>query len=230
MDAGDWLKTIEKKFQVVQCNNRKMVLFTSHTLEGLAHEEHHNINWQEFRTAFHLHHIPQGIIKMKKKEFQDLKQGSISVSEYLLSSPSCPITPLVTWIRMKRNKIVFSMDLMMVNKALVLENCRGAMERKRLRICSSSVGHVFRPIQQQPQQRPQFQPRPPLVDQGFQSHQRQFTPRKINFKSTNPRNQTMSRSPTTQTTSQNPIDRRCFNCGENGHFEDACPKPRARSI
>jgi hypothetical protein len=25
------------------------------------------------RAAFHAHHIPQGVIKLKKKEFQDLK-------------------------------------------------------------------------------------------------------------------------------------------------------------
>jgi hypothetical protein len=29
MDADDWLKTIEKKLQVVQCNNREKVLFAS---------------------------------------------------------------------------------------------------------------------------------------------------------------------------------------------------------
>jgi hypothetical protein len=30
MDADDWLKAIEKKLQVVQCNIREMVLFPSH--------------------------------------------------------------------------------------------------------------------------------------------------------------------------------------------------------
>jgi hypothetical protein len=55
MDADDWLKTIEKKLQVVQCNNREKVLFTSHQLEGPAadwwdayveaHEEPESINW-----------------------------------------------------------------------------------------------------------------------------------------------------------------------------------------
>jgi hypothetical protein len=34
MDVDDWLKTIEKKLQVVQCNNREKVLFASHHLEG----------------------------------------------------------------------------------------------------------------------------------------------------------------------------------------------------
>jgi hypothetical protein len=33
--------------------------------------------------AFRSHHIPQGIIKLKKKEFLDLKQGSMTVSEYV---------------------------------------------------------------------------------------------------------------------------------------------------
>jgi hypothetical protein len=93
MDADDWLKTIKKKLQVMQCNNREMVLFASHQLEGPtsdwwdayvdAHEELDSINWQEFRTAVCLHHRPQSIIKMKTKEFQVLKQGSMSLREYV---------------------------------------------------------------------------------------------------------------------------------------------------
>jgi hypothetical protein len=45
-----------------------------------AHEEPESINWPVFRAAFRAHHVPQGVIKLKKKEFQDLKQGSMSVS------------------------------------------------------------------------------------------------------------------------------------------------------
>jgi hypothetical protein len=83
MDADDWLKTIERKLQVVQCNNREKVLLASHQLIGPAadwwdayveaHEEPDTINWNEFKMAFHSHHVPQGVIKLKKKEFQDLK-------------------------------------------------------------------------------------------------------------------------------------------------------------
>jgi hypothetical protein len=36
MDADDWLKTVEKKLQVVQCNNREKVLLASHQLIGPA--------------------------------------------------------------------------------------------------------------------------------------------------------------------------------------------------
>jgi hypothetical protein len=93
MDADDWLKTIEKKLQVVQYNNREKVLFASHQLVRPAadwwdayieaHEEPESINWQEFKNSFRSHHVPLGIMKLKKKEFKDLKQGSMSVSEYV---------------------------------------------------------------------------------------------------------------------------------------------------
>jgi hypothetical protein len=36
MDADDWLKSIEKKLQVVQCNNSEKVLLASHQLSGPA--------------------------------------------------------------------------------------------------------------------------------------------------------------------------------------------------
>ncbi len=93
MDADDWLKSIEKKLQVVQFNNHEKVLLASHQLSSPAidwwdayveaHEEPESINWPEFRAAFYAHHVPQGVIKIKKKEFQDLKQGSMSVNEYI---------------------------------------------------------------------------------------------------------------------------------------------------
>jgi hypothetical protein len=80
--------------QVVQCNNRERVLLSSHQLSGpvadwwdayvKAHEEPESINWPEFRATFRAHHVPQGVIKLKKKEFQDLKQGSMFVNEYVI--------------------------------------------------------------------------------------------------------------------------------------------------
>jgi hypothetical protein len=58
----------------VQCNIREKVLLASHQLSGPAPE---SINCPEFRTAFRAHHVPQGVIKLMNKEFQDLKQGSM---------------------------------------------------------------------------------------------------------------------------------------------------------
>jgi hypothetical protein len=36
MDADDWLNSIEKKLQVVQCNNCEKVLLASHQFSGPA--------------------------------------------------------------------------------------------------------------------------------------------------------------------------------------------------
>jgi hypothetical protein len=93
MDADDWLKSIEKKLQVLQCNNHEKVLLASQQLSSPtsdwwdayveAHEEPKSINWSEFRATLCAHHAPQGVIKLKKKEFQDLKYGSMSMNEYV---------------------------------------------------------------------------------------------------------------------------------------------------
>jgi hypothetical protein len=48
-----------------------------------AHEEPESINWNEFKMVFQSHHVPQGIIELKKKEFQDLKQESMTMSKYV---------------------------------------------------------------------------------------------------------------------------------------------------
>jgi hypothetical protein len=93
MDADDWLMSVEKKLQVVQCNNHEKVLLVYHQLSGPTadwwdaymetYEEPKSINWPEFRATFRAHKVPQGVIKIKKKEFQDLKQGSMFVNEYV---------------------------------------------------------------------------------------------------------------------------------------------------
>jgi hypothetical protein len=54
MDADNWLKSVEKKLQVMQCNNREKVLLASNQLSGPAsdwwdayveaHEEPESIN------------------------------------------------------------------------------------------------------------------------------------------------------------------------------------------
>jgi hypothetical protein len=69
MGADDWLKYVENKLQVVQCNNHEKVLLASHQLSSPAadwwdayveaHEEVESINWSKFKAAFHAHHVPK---------------------------------------------------------------------------------------------------------------------------------------------------------------------------
>jgi hypothetical protein len=92
LDTDDWLKSIEKMLNIAQCTDRKKMLYASGRLIGpaadwwdsytAAHDAADTITWAEFMTQFRNHHIPAGLMKIKKKEFLSLKQGSMSVSEY----------------------------------------------------------------------------------------------------------------------------------------------------
>jgi hypothetical protein len=154
MDADNWLKSVEE-LQVIQCNNHEKVLLASHQLSGPAadwwdayveaHEEPESINWPEFGAAFRAHHVPQGVIKLK--EFQDLKQGSMYVNEYVTKftqlsrytphevdndekKHECFLNGLNDGLSYALEARDFQNFQGMVNKALVLENHRGVMERK----------------------------------------------------------------------------------------------------
>jgi hypothetical protein len=93
LDTDDWLKPVTKKLERAQCNDREMVLYGSGCLERLAsdwwdaysaaHPAPNTITWQQFRDAFRAHHIPDGVLKLKQREFLALKQGNMSVNEYL---------------------------------------------------------------------------------------------------------------------------------------------------
>jgi hypothetical protein len=95
MEAKDWLKRVEKKLVIAQCTDHEKVLFAPHQLYGTAanwwetccntHVNAGTITWNEFKACFHTHYIPRGTMKLKKKEFANLKQGSMTVNEYLNS-------------------------------------------------------------------------------------------------------------------------------------------------
>jgi hypothetical protein len=95
MEAKDCLKGIEKKLVIGQHMDREKVLFATHQLYGSAanwwetyYNTHVNIDtimWNEFKAHFWNHYVPRGTMKLKKKEFADLKQGSMTVNEYLNS-------------------------------------------------------------------------------------------------------------------------------------------------
>jgi hypothetical protein len=42
----------------------------------------YQVSWAEFHNAFHAHYIPAGVMRKKRQEFMDLKQGGGSVHDY----------------------------------------------------------------------------------------------------------------------------------------------------
>jgi hypothetical protein len=95
MEAEDWLKGVEKKLVIAQCTDHEKVLFAAHQLFGTianwsemycnTHADVDSITWNEFKAHLRNHYVPRGTMKLKKKEFTDLKQGSMIVNEYLNS-------------------------------------------------------------------------------------------------------------------------------------------------
>jgi hypothetical protein len=93
MEAKDWLKGAEKKLMIAQCTNQVKVLFVVHQLYGTTsnwwetycntHVNVDTITWNVFKAHFQTHYVPRGTMVLKKKQFTNLKQGSISVNEYL---------------------------------------------------------------------------------------------------------------------------------------------------
>jgi hypothetical protein len=94
MEDEDWLKGVEKRLVIAQCMDRESVLFAVHQLYGTTanwwetycstHADVDSITWNEFKAHFCNHYVPCGNMKLKK-EFSNLRQGSMMVNEYLNS-------------------------------------------------------------------------------------------------------------------------------------------------
>ena len=92
LQADDWLKAVERQLDIAQCDDREKVLYASGQLQGAAldwwdayqyaHANHDQITWQVFHDSFHAHHVPEGLMILKKKEFLALKQEGMSVIAY----------------------------------------------------------------------------------------------------------------------------------------------------
>jgi hypothetical protein len=71
------------KLVIAQCTDHEKVLFAVHKLFGMGanwwetncntHADVDSIIWNEFKACFHNHYVPCGTMKLKKKEFTDLK-------------------------------------------------------------------------------------------------------------------------------------------------------------
>ena len=83
---------MERKLIIAQCSDLEKVLYAPHYLTGAAaswwenflhmHPNKNNITWEEFKEGFRGAHIPKSLMKIKKREFDDLKQRTMTVSEY----------------------------------------------------------------------------------------------------------------------------------------------------
>ena len=93
LEADDWLRTMEHKFDLIPCTKYQKPIFAAQQLRGAAGAWWANLvamqpagvqlTWAEFRTAFRAHYIPEGVMAMKLDEFLALKQGDQMVMQYV---------------------------------------------------------------------------------------------------------------------------------------------------
>jgi hypothetical protein len=92
LEANHWLWVMESKFGLLRCTEVQKTLFAAQQLRGDAsvwwanytatRPADYQVSWAEFRNAFHTYYIPAGMMRKKRQEFMDLKQGGRSVHDY----------------------------------------------------------------------------------------------------------------------------------------------------
>jgi hypothetical protein len=83
LEADDWLRTMEQKFDLMDCSEYQKPVFVAQQLRGAAgawwgnhlaaQPAGHRVTWVEFCEAFRAHFILKGIMIRKLEEFLALK-------------------------------------------------------------------------------------------------------------------------------------------------------------
>ena len=83
MDANDCIMDTERKLAAVNAKDDEKVRFATHLLTGVAASWWDNqmilkppekeYTWAEFKEMFREYHVPESIMEMKRREFEDLQ-------------------------------------------------------------------------------------------------------------------------------------------------------------
>lgn len=158
LDVDDWIHTIKDLLALFNCNeDHEKVFYASHCLGGTARawcagikvmHDDYVITSADFKEGFRMAHIPSQLMAIKKREFRALKQGSGSIKEYMqnfhLLSRYAPKDVSIEAPKIQRMMEGLQQALQyqlvfcdcrtffeLVNKALILEEKRHAMEDTR---------------------------------------------------------------------------------------------------
>ncbi|XP_028054209.1 uncharacterized protein LOC114258457 [Camellia sinensis] len=89
LKAETWLLEMEKLFEVFPCSETQKVLLATYTLKDearrwwlLIRNNNGDMTWAQFNEIFYNNYFSQCFKDRKVSEFQELKQGKMSIAEY----------------------------------------------------------------------------------------------------------------------------------------------------
>ena len=93
MDAEDWLRDTERKLNTVGCTDEEKLRYATYLLSGPAaawwesmlaiQTPGTTITWKEFKDKFRETHVPESIMELKRREFENLRQNDMPVLRYV---------------------------------------------------------------------------------------------------------------------------------------------------
>jgi hypothetical protein len=93
MDPEDWLLDTERKLKTMNCNDEEKVRYATHLLCGPAAAWWDNIvaihlpgrvfTWEEFKRKFREANVPESIMELKRREFENLEQKDKTMTRYV---------------------------------------------------------------------------------------------------------------------------------------------------
>jgi hypothetical protein len=255
LDADAWLRTIESKFALLSapCSDTNKALFAAQQLHGTVRiwwdqyyamqPADHVVTWDEFRTAFRAHHIPEGLIERNLNEFLTLTQGTRTImlyahtfnqlcqyAGYHADTDTCKrdrfCRGLNTKLKERLNLVRADNFNELVNMAITQEDCISTHRAEKKRKTPTGPSHVQPPRYQLVQNTAtRALPRNNLLGRWVARPPQQArfnrppTPQLQQQQQQGPR-------PSFPPSNQGNNNNRCFNYGSLSHFIKDCPQPR----
>ncbi|WVZ51781.1 LOW QUALITY PROTEIN: hypothetical protein U9M48_002892 [Paspalum notatum var. saurae] len=168
LQADDWLHAGEGQLDIAQCNDQERLRGAAlDWWESYSQQDRECFTWAQFRERFRSHHVPAGIMKMKKEEFLSLKQGNMSLARYAPTEVAEDgdkqehfLEGLNDNLQLQLMNNHFNSFNHLVDRALLTEQKRREIEEKKRKLNPASSNSNTRP--RYPQQYPQ---------QGYPQHQ-----------------------------------------------------------